>query len=102
MEISREPVSAVMGVKAASRSLDEHEIFRALTAWQWERLDRLDALKSHGRDCTRCQAYSTDPYVLPFCIKGVRLAGEAFSAAVTIARYRTALETVDYRRTMLF
>jgi len=89
-------------VKAASRSLDEHEIFRALTAWKWERLDRVSALKDHGRDCNRCQAYGTDPYVLPFCIKGVSLAGEAWKAAVTITRLKTALETVDYRKTMLF
>jgi hypothetical protein len=88
MPEQREPVSAVMGIRAARTSFDTVALTRALTAWQWERLDRSDALRDHVRDCPRCQLYPDEQLVVSVCRKGRGLARDVWTANKRVTEFR--------------
>ena len=102
MEIARQPVSAVIGVRKARNCTDSDTLLRALTAWQFERLDREDALRYHVNNCGMCGISFRLNLVAGWCRTGrrrLKALGEAQSRVIT---FNDLYESADQRKQTLF
>lgn len=102
MHIARTPVSAVIGVRKAANCTDAETLTRALTAWQFERLDRDDALRFHVNDCGMCGTAYRLNLTVGWCRTGRKRLKALGTAQGRVIYFHDLIESINNRNQTLF